>query len=333
MTRVRPVSGLFQAAWVGAALGLAPLAAAQRDLPPLPERPAAEPIPPKRPPDKTPVAPATPQAPDVSIPGITDEAFEITPAPMRAEGTFLVDQRGSILKLPSGEYVFVFHADENDKRERPMVLAPSTTLQRMERARAERGDQTVFLVSGEVLAYNSVNYLLPGKFSILSASAANAASKHAQPSAAPGVEPNRDPAVADLIRRLEAQRDQMRAPMRTGGASPGEGSSADQAAGTASVALIPEDQMILRRRGRLVRTTQGQWALMFDNGLGRAGASDPPLLVVPCWTLQRMEGWTAIKGEGATFEVSGRVLAYHGRDYLLPTMYQVYPQNDLEPRQ
>ena len=46
-----------------------------------------------------------------------------------------------------------------------------------------------------------------------------------------------------------------------------------------------------------------------------------------------MESWASSKGEGQTFEVSGRILTYAGRNYILPTMFQVYPVNDLEPRQ
>jgi len=33
------------------------------------------------------------------------------------------------------------------------------------------------------------------------------------------------------------------------------------------------------------------------------------------------------------FELSGRVFAYEGRNYLMPTMFQVYAATDLERRQ
>jgi hypothetical protein len=46
-----------------------------------------------------------------------------------------------------------------------------------------------------------------------------------------------------------------------------------------------------------------------------------------------MEQRVAASGEATTFEVSGRVLAYRGRNYLIPTMFQMYPTSELQRRQ
>jgi hypothetical protein len=45
-----------------------------------------------------------------------------------------------------------------------------------------------------------------------------------------------------------------------------------------------------------------------------------------------MEAWAMRSGDSTTFEVSGRVLAYQGKNYLIPTMFQVYPLNELEAK-
>jgi hypothetical protein len=84
----------------------------------------------------------------------------------------------------------------------------------------------------------------------------------------------------------------------------------------------------------MFRTGASDWVFRFDKGPG--GGSDKvdrPLVVIPTLNLQRMEVWALRRGEDLTFELSGRVLAYQGKNYIIPTMFQVYPDNDLEPRQ
>lgn len=273
--------------------------------------------------------PANPIVPDLAIPGLQDADFRLERAPLRAEGTFLVEQRGSMLKLPTGEWVFVFHRDAEGKRERPMVLAPSQVLQRMEQLAADRGTEAAFSVTGQVLAYAGVNFLLPTRATLIqpALSETPAEPEPARADAPAPASPVEDLDVQNLIRQLEAQREQSRGrgvegPGRSAGARPADAATP-----------IPEDHAIVRRRGRLVRSGDGQWSFTFDTGTGTPTDVDRPMILIPCQNLQRMESWAASRGDEATFEVSGRVLTYQGRNYLLPTMFQVYPANDLEPRQ
>jgi hypothetical protein len=336
-------------------LSAGPIAAAQpgRGRPaPAGARPRSNPPPiaPTRGPGGEPVTPANPQAPDTSIPGLEDADFRIGLSPLRAEGTFLVEQRGSMLKLPTGERIFVFFKDTDGKRERPMVLVPCRELQQMEQMALERPAGAVFVVTGEVLAYAGVNYLLPTVARVIDAPAApdvpeKQPTEASTPPAeghegeAPGAkpaEPGADADVQELIKSLEAQRERPRESRHETGAAPeaaprGEGAAG--ATGDAALGVLPEGSAVLRRRGRLVRTSAGQWAFRFDSAPGGDARLDRPLLLVPCMALQRMEAWAAMRGDAASYELSGRLLTYQGRNYLLPTMFQVYPTNDLEARQ
>lgn len=81
---------------------------------------------------------------------------------LKAEGEFVVSRRGRISRAPDGIHVlFVFESDEKDAPEAPMILVPCQTLQSMEDIVRDRGDRIVFKLSGQVLAYRGLNYLLP----------------------------------------------------------------------------------------------------------------------------------------------------------------------------
>lgn len=299
---------------LAAGLALASAALAQPETPPK-QRGRPEPIKPTGVAPE-PAKPAGPQMRDGAIPGLEEADFLVGAAPLRAEGTFLVEKRGSVIRLGTGERVIVFHADEKGKRERAMVLLPSQKLQQMEQMAGD--EPTAFVVTGQVFVYLGVNYLLPTMVRQVSESAA-------VPTPAPTKPGESDPSVQDLIKQLEAQRETPRGPERR----PVE---AAPAAAAGEAALLPEGQAVVRRRGRLVRQAGGDWAMAFDNGAAGDVKIDRPLTLSQCLNLQRMEAWAMRSGDAASFEVSGRVLAYQGRNYLIPTMFQVYPASDLEAK-
>ncbi len=295
------------------------------------------PDPPRRPEPK-PIAPSTPPAlhKDDTIPGLEDADFRIGPAPLRREGSFVVRQRGSMVRLPGGEKAFIFHKDAQGKAERPMVLLPCQTLQAMEQVVGDRSEDTVFLVTGQVYAYHNVNYLLPSAAPVGGMSEA----KPELPNPTPGTEPGAgdstkdqpqksvDPRVDDLIHELEAQRGRP----RTLGATP-PGVKVVQPGPTD---LLPENSTVSLKRGRLVRLANGEWGFAFDNGPAGDAASDRTLVLSPCLNLQRLETWAARLGDGETLLMSGRVFQYQGRNHVIPTMYQLTATSltgELSPRQ
>jgi hypothetical protein len=187
---------------------------------------------------------------------------------------------------------------------------------------ADRTEMPVFVVSGQVFAYQNVNYLLPTLARMVTDSPGPGV-----PSAPAPRNPAAEPGVQELIKELEAQREAGRGPesvTRTE-THPSEGASAGGA-------MIPEGQPLVRRRGRMVRTAAGEWSWTMDNAAQADAKLDRAMILLPCLTLQRMEATAAARGESGTFEVSGRVMAYQGRNYLLPTVFQVYPTTELEAR-
>ncbi|MEX2217654.1 MAG: hypothetical protein WD749_02745 [Phycisphaerales bacterium] len=295
-----------------------------------------------------------PRPPEASIPGLEDTDFTVRRAPLRREGTFLLRQRGSMVRLPGGERAIIFHPDQTGRAERPMLLIPCANLERMEQIAADRPTPPVFDISGQVFAYRGVNYLLPTAFPMVQPGPGT------PPPSPAGTEPPGEPAgtpappaggapatdtdipVQDLIRQLEGQRERPRTidaglpapPVRTGeshrqGAA---GSPGAAAATDGSRPPIAEGRVITRRRARMVREGGG-WALAFDSGPEGDRSLDRPMLVAPCLNLERMEAWAASRGDAMQLEVSGHILAYEGRNSVIPTMFRVYPASDLEPRQ
>lgn len=283
-----------------------------------PLRPAPQPIAPASTPASTP-SPKAPAVKDDSIPGLEDADFRLTPAPLRREGSFILRQRGSMVRLPGGERAIIFHRDAQGRAERPMVLLPCLTLQSMETVAGDGSKDTAFLVSGQVYVYHGVNYLLPTAAPVASGAEPAPAPKAAE------TEPSKDPAVEDLIRGLEAQKDR---PRTLGG---GGGAPKETQAGPTD--LLAENSIISLKRGRLVRLASGEWAFTFDNDTSGEAAADRTLVINPCLNLQRLEAWASKLGDGATILMSGRVFQYQGRNHIMPTMHQVAAPNDLSPRQ
>lgn len=81
---------------------------------------------------------------------------------LRREGEFIVNRRGRISQAPNGHQIlFVFEADSDTAPEPPMIITACQMLQNMEDIIRERGDQIVFIVSGQILVYRGINHLLP----------------------------------------------------------------------------------------------------------------------------------------------------------------------------
>ncbi len=172
--------------------------------------------------------------------------------------------------------------------------------------------------------------------------------------------------VESIIAQLEHVRQGQRTLERTdAGASEREGapreseSSGALRASSAGLSNVPapiaEGKLISRRIGRFVRETGGttgssegasdrdgaggavggvgggRWALALE---GDADSPAPaPMTLVPCAALERLESIAGVLGPGMQVQVSGRVLAYRGQNYLLATMVRLTTPTELKPRQ
>lgn len=248
------------------------------------------------------------------------------------EGAFVSRREGAILRAPSGDWIFVPAPSApapaspdapNPKpvppaNDRPMVLMPCMALERLEQSAASAGERPRVSLSGQVFDYRSREYLLLSQPSVVLS--AEAPEQPAEPPASSTNPPTDNPDVRDLIKDLESQRSAPRT-------LPKSGPPAQRAAGADKSALVSEGTMITARRGRLIRLSGGELAFSTDGDVN--SQTDRPLVLLACQTLSRMEEVTAWRGENLVLEVSGRVLNYAGRNYLLPTMFLVPPPSDL----
>ena len=94
----------------------------------------------------------------------------------------------------------------------------------------------------------------------------------------------------------------------------------------AAAASVPGGYLT-SRRGRVVRSGDGSPMFVFDTGASSRG--EPPLFLLPCMNLSRLENVAASQGEKATVTLSGDVVMYHGKSYLLPRMIVVNRRTDV----
>ena len=96
--------------------------------------------------------------------------------------------------------------------------------------------------------------------------------------------------------------------------------------------VLREGTFLTSRRGRVVRSSGGEWEFAFD--ADAQGNADPSMIIMPCLNLAGMEKIAEKSGESATFTVTGQVFVYHNRNYLLPTLYQInHPERDIRTSQ
>lgn len=343
-------------AWV-VVVSLAASAAGQGPIAPAPEREGAKPQSPKsdpvddsiekvraleqgRPAPPRAFAPAIPDRdpaptprraePMVSMPEVMAEDPTLPRRRFYPEGTFFAKRAGSLFRASTGEVIFIPRRDALARGDAPMVLLPCRTLERLESAPGVFQASTVVTLSGQAFVYKDRQFLLPSVYSV-SAGESPAGPDLPAPAApeAPASPPtDRDPAVADLIRDLEAAR----AAPRAVEAAPARASTpAAESDPKPAKGHIPEGELVFNRRGRLSRTPDGSLAVWFD---GDHDSPPPaPLVLLRCRMTQRLEEMASARGEGLVVTVSGRVTAQGGRSYLLPTLAQVVAPGDVKPMQ
>lgn len=95
--------------------------------------------------------------------------------------------------------------------------------------------------------------------------------------------------------------------------------------------LLREGAFIVERAGRMARASDGS-ASLFVFEADDPDAPEAAMILMPCRLLETMEDLTHRRGEQAVFLVSGRVHAYRGANYLLPTsMTERIDRGNLRP--
>ena len=314
--------------------------------------PGSQPLPgPKdEPPPVQPIPGRQPQGtlPSLPSPRIGSEASPITPGRFLAEGTFISNRTGTLLLSDAGDVIFVPKGDSLEKGHPPVMLLPCQKLEQMLAAKSVNGDQSLFVVSGQMFTYRDRQFLLPTMFATRQAGTGEpgpATAPVATPSESPAATTEQDPRVTDLIRDLEQARlgprkvspsGVTRQPAEGAPASSGGSLAQDVASGAAvgqREGLTNEGTMITNKRGRLVRmaTEGGRLCLVTDNDANSPAGS--VLILQPCRVMQQMEGMSSLRGDAMTFRVSGQIMVFGGKNFLMPTFFQIPPRSDLTPRQ
>jgi hypothetical protein len=256
--------------------------------------------------------------------------------PLLAEGTFIVQRAGRVIPAGTGGWQFVPAPGLDGRWYPPMLLVPCRELERFEDAYGERAAEMWFEVSGQVLVHARANFLLPDARQIrpvprpefLPSGGVEGPRPEAGESV-PSAGTDRLPVEApadELIERLTSLRP------RTTAREPDERSGPlREVAGVR--AAMEDGTLITRRRGRLARTPSGDWAISFDRDARSEGPGDDLLLIVPCLMLAELERLAGTRGLELGIEISGRVLAYRGRNLLLPMIYRILPPTDIASRQ
>jgi hypothetical protein len=78
-------------------------------------------------------------------------------------------------------------------------------------------------------------------------------------------------------------------------------------------------------------TEGGRLCFVSDNDANSPAGS--VLILQPCRVMQQMEGMSSLRGDAMTFRVSGQVMVFGGKNFLMPTFFQIPPRSDLSPRQ
>jgi hypothetical protein len=204
--------------------------------------------------------------------------------------------------------MFIFDPDEEGQAEPPMAVSPCRRLREMQQTAELRTGTVTFQVTGQVFVYEGRNHFLPTFFGVYAAERPSPATADEPP--ATGA---RDPGVSDLLREMSSGSRPAIAPRSAEVASDSGGDSA---------APLREGTVLASRRGRLVRDG-GQLAFVTDTGANDEEEPLPILTLLPCLNLESIARIARARGDKAVMLMSGRIFAYEGRNFLLPTFFLV----------
>lgn len=220
---------------------------------------------------------------------------------MVREGSFLRNRRGRLVR-GEGSWVYVFDKDAEGNAEPPMVMLPCRRLREMQQTLESQAKTLTFQTTGQVFAYDGRNYLLPTYFGVAATEPVAEAVK---------ADASSDPKADDLLKEMSSGAKPMRVPGGRMGKSEG---------GAEPAAALREGLTIVSRRGRVVRDG-GALRFVTENGAEKSERPEPALVLMACTNLESIERVVSRRGDRAVVLMSGRVFAFEGRNYLLPTFF------------
>lgn len=280
--------------------------------------------------DAVPTQPAT--QPDVYAP-VARSLQQLRPGRtvLLREGSVLVQTVGRVTQSQVDRWMLTIDRPDDEAGEPlELILLPCRVLEEMQRiVRATDGEQSTFEVTGEVFVYNDRNYFLPTHASQVVAPPEEDSGDEAppgddEPDASNDAPPSEAAPATDDSAEAIMQRLRKKAGSVARSSVPADTSAALDTQRTADASTLREGMLLVDRRGHLTRTSDGTWTFIF--AADAEGLSDPPVRVLPCLLLERMQKYARRHSNVAPILLSGRVFEYRDRHYVLPTLYRV-PQS------
>lgn len=225
-------------------------------------------------------------------------------APLLREGSQLIKAMARVQPGPRpGTLDVVVDGPTAESPPHTLTLLPNTALTELSLviAAAEDGAAPTVEVSGKVYVYREHNFLLLTQPAIVRMSAVEEPAEPSEPD-------TEDDSVDSIIESIEHAVDPI--VPRPDVEPIGHGR------------LVVEGTKVVRRRGTVRRTPTGAFVFAFD--ADSSGLADPPMTVLPCLLLERMDRYLRRAAERqATMLLTGQVFTYGERNYLLPTVFQL----------
>jgi len=272
------------------------------------------------------IAPAATDPPPSATPAAVDEADPEGQArpPLLREGSHLVRVIGRLYQEPlTGAWQFVIDPADEQSPGHELTMMPGTLLGEMERMiESAPGFQLVFEMTGQVFIFRARNYLMPTHPPLLIGHEERPEEAAAPPPSESGPEAATGESTEDIIRNLERSVGPVaRRPDAEAEAPPPSAEATQAAGGVPQTDLVREGTVLLARRGTIRRTGDGAFLFVFD--ADAEGLADPPMTLLPCLLLERMDRYARQAPDNAAVLLSGHVYTYRQQNYLLPTVYRI----------
>jgi hypothetical protein len=272
---------------------------------------------------------ATETPPDAALAPATDlGGYRL---PLLREGSVIARVVGDLTQDPD-EKLWLFRPSQPELGglRREFVLMPCPVLEDMLQTLRLSPSPVEFEMTGRVFIYRGRNFLLaelapaiirfdtaPGATPTITSSAQptpNGAAKFVAPAVKPPSGDSEDATVDEIERRLEERIG------RTPTARLPEPAVTRNARTAATSVEVPTGTRFVLRRGRLLRDPQaGSWRFVPEQS---TGMGDPSLELLPCLLLERLENDARQSESPPTVLLSGIVMGFEGRSYLLPSNFR-----------
>lgn len=246
------------------------------------------------------------------------------------EGSHLLQAQGHFTLDPeTSSWLFTVKPSSPNSPVHTLAVLPSSFLSEAQQVvRSSPEYQLRFELNGEVTVYKGRNYLLltqsPRVVGHTEETTPETPETHSEPTEptesaedAPADEsPDQPRDAASIMRDLQEQAGPVQRRVTTRNTTDAQ----DRSAALSNNQLKREGSSIIMRRGRINRHATGDWLFVFE--ADASGNADPPMTLMPCLMLQRLERHYQTRGN-APILLSGRVFVYEGRNYLMPTVFQL----------